>query len=47
MRLAIRNKLVQLAIRDYSEFVKKALLVKQDIKETNQIREQMRDRKGK
>ena len=47
LRPAIRNRLVPLAIRDYSELVKRVLLVEQDIKETNQIREQMRYRKGK
>ena len=47
LRSAIRNKLVPLAIKDYSELVKKALLVEQDIEETNQIREQRGDRKGK
>ncbi|RVX14525.1 Transposon Ty3-I Gag-Pol polyprotein [Vitis vinifera] len=47
LRPAIRNRLVPLAIRDYSELVKRALLVEQDIEETNQIREQMGDRKGK
>ncbi|KAL6329105.1 hypothetical protein AAG906_007651 [Vitis piasezkii] len=47
LRLAIRNRLVPLAIRDYSELVKRALLVEQDIEETNQIREQRGDRKGK
>ena len=40
LRPAIRNRLVPLAIRDYSELVKRALLVEQDIEETNQIREQ-------
>ncbi|KAJ9701354.1 hypothetical protein PVL29_006624 [Vitis rotundifolia] len=34
-----RFQLVPLAIRDYSELVKRALLVEQDIEETNQIRE--------
>ena len=47
MRPAIRNRLIPLAIRDYSELVKRALLVEQDIDETNQIREQKGDRKGK
>ncbi|RVW22320.1 Retrovirus-related Pol polyprotein from transposon 17.6 [Vitis vinifera] len=47
LRSAIRNRLVPLAIRDYSELVKRALLVEQDIEETNQIREQREDRKGK
>ncbi|RVW60237.1 Transposon Ty3-I Gag-Pol polyprotein [Vitis vinifera] len=47
LRPAIRNRLVPLAIRDYSELVKRALLVEQDIDETNQIREQKGDRKGK
>ena len=47
MRPAIQNRLVPLAIRDYSELVKRVLLVDQDIEETNQIREQRRDRKGK
>ena len=47
MRPAIRNRLVPLAIRNYFELVKRALLVEQDIKDTNQIREQMEDRKGK
>ena len=47
MRPAIWNRLVSLAIRDYSELVKRALLVEQDIKETNQIREHRGDRKGK
>ncbi|KAJ9691569.1 hypothetical protein PVL29_013681 [Vitis rotundifolia] len=42
-----RNILVQLAIRDYSKLVKRALLVEQDIEETNQIWKQRRDRKGK
>ncbi|KAL6342244.1 hypothetical protein AAG906_006865 [Vitis piasezkii] len=37
LRPAIRNRLVPLAIRDYSELVKSALLVEQDIEETNQI----------
>ena len=37
LRPAIRNRLVLLAINDYSELVKRALLVEQDIKETNQI----------
>ena len=45
LRPAIRNRLVPLAIRDYSELVKRALLVEQDIEETNQIREQKGDRK--
>ena len=45
LRLAIRNRLVSLAIRDYYELVKRALLVEQDIEETNQIREQKGDRK--
>ncbi|RVW92587.1 hypothetical protein CK203_039384 [Vitis vinifera] len=40
-------ELVPLAIKDYSELVKRALLVEQNIKETNQIREQRGDRKGK
>ncbi|RVW63618.1 RNA-directed DNA polymerase-like [Vitis vinifera] len=40
LRPAIRNRLVLLAIRDYSELVKRALLVQQDIEDTNQIREQ-------
>ncbi|KAJ9678287.1 hypothetical protein PVL29_023021 [Vitis rotundifolia] len=44
---ARRNRLVPLAIRDYSELVKRALLVEKDIVETNQIREQRGDRKGK
>eukprot|EP00261_Vitis_vinifera_P036423 XP_019077666.1 PREDICTED: uncharacterized protein LOC109123168 [Vitis vinifera] len=47
LRPAIRNRLVPLAIRDYSELVKRALLVEPDVEETNQIREQMGDRKGK
>ena len=47
MRLAIRNRLILLAIRDNSELVKRALLVEQDIKDTNQIQEQKGDRKGK
>ncbi|RVW93684.1 Transposon Ty3-I Gag-Pol polyprotein [Vitis vinifera] len=47
LRPAIRNRLVPLAIRDYSELVKRALLVEQDMDETNQIREQKGDRKGK
>ncbi|RVW92637.1 Retrovirus-related Pol polyprotein from transposon 17.6 [Vitis vinifera] len=47
LRPAIRNRLVLLAIRDYFELVKRALLVEQDIEETNQIREQRGDRKGK
>ncbi|RVW66686.1 Transposon Ty3-I Gag-Pol polyprotein [Vitis vinifera] len=47
LRPAIRNRLVLLAIRDYSELLKRALLVEQDIEETNQIREQRGDRKGK
>ncbi|KAL6319798.1 hypothetical protein AAG906_036860 [Vitis piasezkii] len=47
LRPTIRNRLVTLAIRDYSELVKRALLVEQDIEETNQIREQMGNRKGK
>ena len=47
LRPAIRNRLVPLAIKDYSELVKRALLVEQNIKETNQIREQRGDRKGK
>ncbi|KAJ9672728.1 hypothetical protein PVL29_026082 [Vitis rotundifolia] len=47
LRPAIRNRLVPLAIRDYSELVKRALLVEQDIEETNQIQEQRGDRKGK
>ncbi|XP_034701176.1 uncharacterized protein LOC117926612 [Vitis riparia] len=47
LRPTIRNRLVPLAIRDYSELVKRALLVEQDIDETNQIREQKGDRKGK
>ncbi|RVW15622.1 Retrovirus-related Pol polyprotein from transposon 17.6 [Vitis vinifera] len=47
LRPAIRNRLVPLAIRDYSELVKRALLVEQDIDETNQIREQKGERKGK
>ena len=47
LRPAIRNRLVPLAIRDYSELVKSTLLVEQDIAETNQIREQRGDRKGK
>ncbi|RVW83324.1 Retrovirus-related Pol polyprotein from transposon 17.6 [Vitis vinifera] len=41
------NRLVTLAIRDYSELVKRAFLVEQDIEETNQIREQIGNRKGK
>ena len=40
LRPAIRNRLVLLAIRDYSELVKRALLVQQDIEDTNKIREQ-------
>ena len=40
MRLAIRNRLILLAIRDNSELVKRALLVQQDIENTNQIQEQ-------
>ena len=47
LRPAIKNRLVLVTIKDYSELVKKALLVEQDIEETNQIREQMGDRKGK
>ncbi|XP_034708980.1 uncharacterized protein LOC117932042 [Vitis riparia] len=47
LRPTIRNRLVPLAIRDYFELVKMALLVEQDIEETNQIWEQMGDRKGK
>ena len=47
MRLAIQNRLVPPAIRDYSKLVKRALLVEQDIEETNQIREQRDDRKEK
>ena len=47
LRPAIRNRLVPLTIRDYSELVKRALLVEQDIEETNQIQEQKGDRKGK
>ncbi|KAL6336406.1 hypothetical protein AAG906_014578 [Vitis piasezkii] len=42
LRPAIRNRLVSLAL-----LVKRALLVEQDIDETNQIREQNGDRKGK
>ena len=45
LRPTIRNRLVSLAIRDYYELVKRALLVEQDIEETNQIREQKGDRK--
>ena len=41
MRPAIKNRLVPLAIRDYFELVKRALLVEQDIVDTNQIQEQM------
>ena len=47
LRLAIRNRLVPLTIKDYFELVKRALLVEQDIEETNQIREQTGDRKCK
>ena len=47
MRPTIRNRLVSLGIRDYFELVKRALLVEQDIEETNQIQEQRGDRKGK
>ena len=47
LRPAIRNRLVPLAIRDYSKLVKRALLVEQDIDETNQIRKQNGDRKWK
>ncbi|XP_034675675.1 uncharacterized protein LOC117906659 [Vitis riparia] len=37
LRSAIKNRLVPLAIKDYSQLVKRALLVERDIKETNQI----------
>ena len=47
MRLAIRNRLVPLAIKDYSELVKRVLMVEQDIEKTNQIWEQIGDRKCK
>ena len=47
MRPAIWNRLVPLAIKDYSELVKRALLVEQNIEETNQILEQRGDRKRK
>ena len=47
LKPVIRNRLVPLVIRDYSELVTRALLVEQDIEETNQIREQRGDRKGK
>lgn len=47
LRPTIRNKVVPLAIREYFELVKRALLVKQDIEDINQIREQREDRKGK
>ena len=33
LKLAIRNRVVPLAIRDYSELVKRASLVEQDIKD--------------
>ena len=37
LRPTIRNRLVPLAIRDYSKLVKRSLLVEQDIEDTNQI----------
>ena len=37
LRPAIKNRLVLVTIKDYSELVKRALLVEQDIEETNQI----------
>ena len=37
LRTVIRNRLVSLAIKDYSELVKRALMVEKDIDETNQI----------
>ena len=47
LRSAIRNRVVSLAIRDYFELVKRALLVEQDMNDTHQIWEQRGDRKGK
>lgn len=37
LRIAIKNRVVSLTIRDYIELVKRALLVEQDIDDTNQI----------
>ena len=37
LRPAIKNRVVPLAIMDYSELVKSALLVERDIKDTYQI----------
>ena len=37
LRPTIRNRLVPLAIKDYSKLVKRSLLVEQDIEDTNQI----------
>lgn len=47
LRPIIINRIVPLAIRDYIELVKRALLVNQDIEGINQIWEQRGDRKGK
>lgn len=46
MRPVIRNSVVPLVIRDYSELVKGALLVEHHIEDTNKIQEQKGDRKG-
>lgn len=37
LRIAIKNRVVSLTIRDYTELVKRALLVEQDIDDTNRI----------
>ena len=47
LRPTIRNMMVPLAIKDLPKLVKKALLVEEDIDDTNQIQEQKGDGKGK
>ncbi|RVW36979.1 hypothetical protein CK203_103687 [Vitis vinifera] len=46
LRPAIRNRLVPLAIRDYSELVKRALLVEQDIEKPTKFRSKRGIEKG-